>query len=652
MGGPQNPTLQDAFALYQQGRIADAQTACDMLLRVQPRDAAALHLSGMLSFQSGDAARAVERLAASVAINPNDPAAFNSYTAALVAHGDFETALTAAERANGLRAGYASAYNNRGNALKGLGRSAEAAASYMEAIALNPNLADAHNNLGAALTDLGDFDASVVSIDRAIALNPALARAHANRGAALRKMKRYDQALVSFERAVALAPGVADFHHGRGVLLNDVKKFDEAAQSFAQAAALRPDLADTQAGLGFALHAAGRSAAALTAFDAALKLNPQDAETWQHRGLALINLQRLSEAVASFERAVALKPMTGAFNDYGIALASGGDHTRAIAAYDAALSHDAANAAAHMNRGISLLQVGRLQEGWTAYEWRWRHPELKLDARGFTQPQWTGDQSLAGKTLLLHNEQGLGDALQFCRYIPLFAGTGARVVLEVQRSLAPLFTGGAGIAQVVIRGEALPAFDFHCPLLSLPPAFATELTSIPVPGDIIRPDPAKAATWAEKLGPKTRRRIGLTWSGNAAQSNDKNRSIALADFMKALPPGFDYVSLQKDVRESDRAALAQSGIRPFGDDLHDFSDTAALCANVDEVVTVCTSTAHLAGALGTPTRVLLCFNPCWRWLLDRSDSPWYPTATLYRQDKPGAWDNALARVRADLEKSV
>ena len=614
MSSPQTPTLQDAFALYQQGKIAAAQVVCAALLRAQPRDGAVLHLSGLMSFKAGDMAQAVERLAASVAANPNDATAFNTYAAALVAQGDFETALQASERAIALRAGYASAFNNRGNALKGLKRNAEAAASYTQAIGFNPGLADAHNNLGAALTDLGAFGAALASIDQALALNPAFARAHSNRGVALRKSKRFDLALASFDQALALEPDNADLHNGRGVIFSDLKRFEDAAESFAKAVALRPGFADAQGSLGSALSAAGHYAAALKAFDAALRLDDQDAWLWLERG---------------------------------VALASSGDHAGAIADYDKALGLDAAHAEAQMNRGISLLHLGRLKEGWPAYEWRWRHPRLALDGRGFAQPQWTGAEPLAGKTILLHNEQGFGDALQFGRYIPLVAAKGARVVLEVQRSLAPLF---AGVAQVIVRGEALPDFDLHCPLLSLPLAFGTELDTIPPAGAVIQADPAKAAAWAQTLGAKTRPRIGVTWSGNPAQSNDKNRSVALAAFMAALPAGFDHISLQKDVRATDEAALQSSGIRHFGDNLKDFSDSAALCALMDEVVTVCTSTAHLAGALGKPTRVLLSFNPCWRWLLERKDSPWNPEATLYRQGRPGEWADVFAAVKADLEK--
>ena len=649
MSGAQNPTLQEAFALYQQGRIAQAQAVCDVLLQLKPRDAAVLHLSGLMAFQGGDAARAVERLVASVAANPNDATAFNTYTAALVARGDFDAALQAGERSIALRAGYASAYNNRGNALKGLKRNAEAAASYRQAIAFNPGLADAHNNLGAALTDLGDFDRAIASIDQALALNPGFARAHSNRGVALRKSKRPDLALACFDQAIAVEPDNAELHHGRGTILCDLKRFRAAADSFSAAIALRPGFADAALGLGYALSEAGDYAAALQSYDVALQHNDRDGGLWSNRGTALSNLGRHEEARASYTRAIALNPASAeAFNGRGITLANTGDHVGAIADYDQALRLDLTYAEAHMNRGVSLLQLGRMPEGWAEYEWRWRHPRLVLDARRFLQQQWTGEQTLAGKTILLHNEQGLGDALQFCRYIPMVVAEGARVILEVQRSLAPLFADMDGVAQVVVRGETLPSFDLHCPLLSLPLAFATDLASIPAPGTHIRPDAAKAAAWAEKLGPKTHRRVGLTWSGNPAQSNDRNRSVALADFVTALPQGFDYISLQKDLRDTDRAALESLGIRHFGDELLDFTDTAALCTLMDEVVTVCTSTAHLAGALGKPARVLLCFNPCWRWLLARSDSPWYPYATLYRQSRPGVWADVFARVKADM----
>ena len=256
---------------------------------------------------------------------------------------------------------------------------------------------------------------------------------------------------------------------------------------------------------------------------------------------------------------------------------------------------------------------------------------------------------MKGKTILLHNEQGFGDTLQFCRYAKLISDLGGHVILEAQKSLAPLLANLDGVSEIVIWGSPLPEFDYHCALLSLPWAFKTNIDTIPAPRRYIDSDATKVSQWRARLGEKTKPRVGLTWSGNSAQKNDHNRSIPLADFLAMLPDGFEYVSLQKDVRARDREVLAcRPDILTFGDSLLDFSDTAALCEHMDVVVTVCTSTAHLAAAMGKLTWILLSFNPCWRWLLTRPDNPWYPSAVLYRQERAGDWSGVFMRVKSDL----
>ena len=264
-----------------------------------------------------------------------------------------------------------------------------------------------------------------------------------------------------------------------------------------------------------------------------------------------------------------------------------------------------------------------------------------------------GLESLQGKTILLHAEQGLGDTIQFCRYAKPAADLGARVILEVRDPLLPLLQNLAGVSEIIARGAHLPAFDFHCPLMSLPLAFRTRLDTIPSPEGYITPAPEKVASWQTILGDKVKPRIGLVWSGSPGHSHDRNRSISLANLLARLPKGFEYVSLQKDVRPGDLPALqGRADIRQLGDQLADFSDTAGLCALMDIIISVDTSVAHLAGALGKPVWILLPFNPDWRWLLDRTDSPWYAAARLYRQDTPGNWQGVFEKIEADLSRML
>ena len=298
-----------------------------------------------------------------------------------------------------------------------------------------------------------------------------------------------------------------------------------------------------------------------------------------------------------------------------------------------------------------MLLAGDFSTGWREHEWRLKsHPELQ---RAFVQPLWLGDTPLAGKTILLHAEQGLGDTLQFCRYAPLVAAQGARVVLEVQTPLVELLRDLAGIASVVARGEPLPAFDLHCPLLSLPLAFGTTLDTIPAHIPYLHAPSERMAAWQARLGATTRPRIGLVWSGNAGHKRDRARSIPLYALMPLFDLDAAFVSLQKEVRAADAAVLQQTAkIIDVSPALETFADTAALIAQLDLVIAVDTSVAHLTGALGKPLWLLLPAAPDWRWLTARDDSPWYPTARLFRQTDTRVWGPVVARMRAALQEMV
>lgn len=269
--------------------------------------------------------------------------------------------------------------------------------------------------------------------------------------------------------------------------------------------------------------------------------------------------------------------------------------------------------------------------------------------RNFSQPLWTGDGEISGKTILLHAEQGLGDTIQFCRFVSLVLDRGAQVLLEVPTALLELMATEFGDSvRVLEAGKPLPDFDAHCPLLSLPLAFKTDLTNMPANIPYLSSASLLREKWTRKLGVKRVPRIGLAWSGNPEHKNDRNRSIGLKHLIPYLPPQFEYVSMQKDVREIDLESLVSSGIRHFGQELTDFTETAALCDLMDAVISVDTSVAHLSGALGKPTGVLLPYAPDWRWLLGREDSPWYPTMKLYRQARIGDWDSAMHVLHSDL----
>ena len=381
----------------------------------------------------------------------------------------------------------------------------------------------------------------------------------------------------------------------------------------------------------------------------ALAVQPGHVEVLCNRGIALRMLGRVDAALADYDRALALQPSSiAALNLKGVALAALNRHAEAIASYAAAIALDPGYAPARFNRSLSHLVRGELEHGWRDHESRWRGSDTQSPIRPFPQPQWQGED-LRGRTLLVHAEQGLGDTIQFCRYVPLLEARGARVLLEVQAPLKTLLADLKGAAQVLSLGESLPAFDLHCPMLSLPFAFGTQLDSIPASIPYLRAPEGHVERWRKRLGDGVGLRVGIAWSGNATLRNDRNRSIPFAKLDALRDPAWTTISLQKEIRDSDRSALDQDpAITRFENELADFRDTAALVSLLDVVVSVDTAVAHLAGAMGKPVWLLLPFSPDWRWLLDREDSPWYPTAKLFRQSQPGDWNPVLDRVAREL----
>ncbi len=362
------------------------------------------------------------------------------------------------------------------------------------------------------------------------------------------------------------------------------------------------------------------AAEALSSYDQAIALDPSDAPTHYNRALLMQDYFRWDEVLDSYDRAISIDP---GFAD------------------------------AQYNRSLALLFCGDFGRGLRSYEWRWKNAQrLGMgEPRNFTQPLWLGEERIAGKRLLLHSEGGLGDTLQFCRYIPLAAALGAIVYLEVQAPLLGLLANLEGVAQLIAKGAALPPFDHHCPLMSLPLAFKTTVDTVPAAPSYLHGDEAKVARWRTLLRERSGPRIGLAWSGNPDNTVDRRRSILLADWVQHLPLEFRYFCLQKDVRDSDKAILdSHPLITSFDGRLADFGDTAALCECMDLVISVDTSLAHLSGALGRRTWILLPFIPDWRWLRDRDDSPWYPTAKLYRQKAAGNWSEVLDRIAMDLRR--
>jgi tetratricopeptide (TPR) repeat protein len=389
---------------------------------------------------------------------------------------------------------------------------------------------------------------------------------------------------------------------------------------------------------------------ALAAYEAVLAQDADDLGALNECGGLQARLGRPEAAVAYYDRALALAPRIVELHiNKGTALFALNRHEAALASFAAATAIDPDRAEAHYNASLVRLRLGDFAAGWQGYEWRWRKAEWVPLRRNFAAPLWLGAEPIAGKTLLLHAEQGFGDTVQFVRYAPLLAKCGATVVLECQPALKDLLRHCDGLALVLGRGEALPAFDLHCPLLSLPLGCGTQLDTVPAHVPYLRPPPERLATWRGRVPANGRLRVGICWAGSAAHLNDRNRSIPLQSFAALLAvPGLDFVSVQKDVDAAQAAILRRHGVVQLGQDFADFADAAAVLAMLDLVITVDTSIAHLAGAMAKAVAMLVPFAPDFRWLTERTDSPWYPTMRLYRQTALGDWSGPLQRLQQEL----
>jgi tetratricopeptide (TPR) repeat protein len=540
-------------------------------------------------------------------------------------------------------------------ALHRQGRLTEAQQIYASILAENPGQVDALHLLGLARHQQGDAVEALRLIGAALRAKPDSADALSNYGLVLDALKRHEEALASFDRALALDRRHANALNNRGLTLAALGRGSEALLSWEEVLAANPNHLDALQNRGNALRNLKRHEAALVDYDRFLALRPDSVDVLNARGGSLAALGRLAEALDSYDRAIAIDPRRPELliNKANV-LAECHEFKRSLAAYEQAATMEGRRAEACWYASLVRLRLGEFAQGWQEYEWRWRQASWQPQRRQFAAPLWLGLEPLAGRTILLHAEQGYGDTLQFVRYAREVAALGATVLLEVQPPLKPLLADFAGVAQVFERGEPLPWFEWHCPLMSLPLAFDTLLDTIPRSTPYLQAPAARLREWRGRLGAPKALRVGMVWSGSPLHKNDHNRSVDLARLIAPLSvPAVELVSLQCEPSLADAAVLARHGnILQIGPELRDFADTAAVVSLMDVVVSVDTSVVHLAGALGKPVWVLLPFTPDFRWLLDREDSSWYPTARLFRQPRRGDWESVLARVRVQLLETV
>ena len=538
---------------------------------------------------------------------------------------------------------------NEAMALQRQGRLREAEKIYTRVLKAAPDHFDALNMLAAVKARLGRMGEAHRLFSAAAKINPGVAGAWANLGQVLHALKRNEEAVECLDKARALAPDDVAILNQRANTLLSAGRAEEALDEFRQVLARMPQHTEARVNSGVAHAALGASEQAVAEFDTALSIVPGHLGAHYNRGLALHDLGRYAAALDAHERVLAAAPEhDGAWLHRGRALAALNRLNEAVASYGKAAAIRKDNADVHFSEALALLALGDYRRGFEKYEARWRRSGMPAPkSRG--RPLWLGEYPLARKTVLLHAEQGFGDTIQFARYVPLLAATGAKVVLEVQSELTALMTRLNGGAQIIGRGDTLPPFDVHCPLGSLPLALRTEPDTVPAEIPYLSADDAQLAKWSARVGAFARPRIAIAWSGNAEHFNDRNRSIPFARLAPMFSMPARFFSIQRDVRSQDAETLAaESRVTHFGAELANFTDTAAVIALSDLVISADTAVAHLAGAMGRPLWVLIPFQPDWRWTLDGETSPWYPTARLFRQTSLGDWDDLIARVAAEL----
>ena len=549
----------------------------------------------------------------------------------------------------------AALYCRRGAELHAAGSLEPARESLQKAVELDPDSADARNNLGCVLLAQGKPDAAIGHLVRALEVKPDFLEAAHNLALAWLAAGDLAQAEYFSRLALEIDPASAEMHLHLGNVLRQAGRHEEALASCSEAVRLQPDLAQARNNLGTALRELGRAQEASEAFAKAVALDPRLAEAHLNLGIALHQANEPDRAAAHYRAALELDPRgVDACVNLGMLLEEKGDPVGAIRHYRQAISIEPESAAAHFNLALQLLLTGDFAAGWEEYEWRLRMPGLAPLWPHAGRPRWDGS-ALDGKTVLLYAEQGFGDAIQFVRFAPLVAERGARVILSCAASLMALFEDVPGIAALADWSEPAPAFDLCCSLLSLPRIFRTMVATLPAKIPYLHANPDAMRRWNARLGADAARlKVGLVWATQSSNKTAASRSLRLGMFSPlAVTSEILFCSLQLGPGADD-IAHAPAGMRivDFGRELEDFSATAALIANLDLVISIDTAVAHLAGAMGKPVWTLTQFPPEWRWLLDRDDSPWYPTMRLFRQERINEWAPVIGRLAAALEERV
>ncbi|MBC8548436.1 MAG: tetratricopeptide repeat protein [Candidatus Brocadiales bacterium] len=648
-----NTELQEALKLHQGGNLDGASILYNKILEEQPDSLDTISLLSTLNLQAGNLDAACVLLTKSTELKPDNAIAHGNLGSALHASGRFEEAMYSYKRAIELKPDYVEAYYNLGSTLQALNLLDEAIVIYKLAIDLNPNDADIHNNLGNALRKSGKPGEALNSYKQASMLKPHNADTYCNLGAALQGLGNLDEAILNYKKAISLRPDNAKAHNNLGTTLKKQCRLEEAVKSYNRAIELSPDYAEAYNNLGNTLQSLNRLDEAITSYRTAITIKPHFAEAHYNCGNARKEQKKFDEAFVSFKRAITIKPdYAEAHNNLGITFQERGEFVEAAACYSRAIELKPDYADAHFNRSLMSLLKGNFKDGWQEYEWR-LHTKGYAH-RSFQQPMWDGSP-LNGKTILIHTEQGMGDNIQFVRYLPMVQARGGRVIFECLPALVHLLKNCAGIDAIILKdpsGKLSERFDVHSHLLSIPSILDTGSDTIPSSEPYITPDSTRVIKWRDQLEVHDKSiKIGLVWASSPDNKELCHKKSCKLNYFEAISgiPDLSFYSLQKGPASAEiHNAPKSMKIINLDNELNDFADTAAVIANLDVVISVDTSVAHLAGAIGKPVWTLLPFVPDWRWQLERDDSPWYPSMRLFRQTKLYDWDGVFERVAKSL----
>lgn len=610
------PLLKKAISLHQQGEYKCALNLCQELLVIYPRLADLHHLKGVIYLEMQYPEKAAACISEALKISVNNVFYLNNLGIAQLNTGRHKDAVNSFKKALSLNPAFAQANFNLGNVYYELRKYKLAVDSYICAIGLDARQFAFHLNLANAYRELEEYSSALHEYDIALGLNLVDVSGWMNKGLCLQLMQEPTQAIDCFLQVVNLDPDHWDAYWTLGRLNMDLNHWRQAVHYLTLALNGRSNSVELWNDLGIALERLAIPSQALIAFGMALSLNPKFEQAHNNLGAVLHSLQQYAGALDHFEKALEIKPT-----------------------YKAAF----------LNKAFTQLLNGHLTEGLKNFEHRNLMGNLQPKWLPENKPEWTGKQGIKGQKLLVYAEQGFGDTIQFSRYIPLLVERGHQISFAVQKCLLPLYACNQSSVKLVDIDAVFTDFDFHVSLMSLPHIFGSEIDTIPrKPFSFCIVDETTVFKWREFLGSKNKPRVGLVWSGSLTHTNDANRSVPLKKLLSYLPEGMDYIALQKEVRDTDIADLRASSIRSFESDIHDFQDTAAICQQLDLVIAVDTSVAHLSASLNCPTWIMLPLVPDWRWFLNREDSPWYSSVRLFRQQKAGDWTQVLQCVKTSL----